>query len=503
MIAVLRREWISAWRDRRGYWLRGLYAGVLLLVGTSLWVVYGAISAVEEVDFAQTTWEWMRLLAAGQFVLVTALGAVVCARTVVQEKESGALELLLLSRLSAMEILAAKALSELVEAAFVLVAGLPVLVFFMVFGGISAADLASIHVLLMAQLAFVAAVAIGFAVFFERFPPVMAATVGTIVGVAVATELRTPPAWVDAMLPYRVMQADLRAPGAQLGSALASLAAMIALLAAVVAGASVFLERRVLTSPGRGLPMSRGRSPSRLAGRVASWWPVRALFGVRWRGRNPMLERDGRIGERGRLALAAWYAMYAAVAGVILVRGLAVYPRGAADEQVMMSLCGLGAAAVAGTIAAAVSIAAEKRRGVTEVLLGADVDPREIVDGKLAGALLVAGYVAVPALAQLWGFVWFADLAGSVGMQWRATFALPLALAAGVPWGMAIASRGRGGTYCAALGVVAAVFSCAAAAAVAAFPSVIAQGVFAAMAASWAFALYAIAVRSFRRNAMR
>jgi len=216
-----------------------------------------------------------------------------------------------------------------------------------------------------------------------------------------------------------------------------------------------------------------------------------------------MLERDGRIGERGRLALAAWYAMYAAVAVVLLLRGLAVSPRGAADEQVMMSLCGLAAAAVAGTIAAAVSIAAEKRRGVTEVLLGADVDPREIIDAKLAGALLVAGYVSVPAFAQLWGFVWFADLAGSDAIQWRATFALPLALAACLPWGLAIASRGRGGTYCAALGVVAATISVAAAAAVAAVPSVIAQGVFAAMAASWALALYAVSVRSFRRNAMR
>ena len=127
MIAFLtlaQREWKTAWNDGAGYFLRGLYAGLLLVGGATAWIVACVVERLEPEDYA----EYSRLLFAwffrAQFALATFLATVSFARAFTREKERKSLDLLLVSPASSFAILLAKALGDFAGMSGVLLAGL-------------------------------------------------------------------------------------------------------------------------------------------------------------------------------------------------------------------------------------------------------------------------------------------------------------------------------------------------------------------------------------------
>jgi len=120
------------------YAARGVYAGTLLLLISTAWLVLTGTQIVRDVsDLAQFAGLVFQILAPLQLALAVFFSAMLAASAVAQEKDRKTFVLLLLSRLTNQELVLGKLLASLLNVLVMFAAGLPVFVLLSLMGGIS------------------------------------------------------------------------------------------------------------------------------------------------------------------------------------------------------------------------------------------------------------------------------------------------------------------------------------------------------------------------------
>ena len=125
------------------YIARAVYAGMLLLIVATCWLVVTGTQAIETAGetgrFAATL---LRILAHLQLVLAALAAAAVSAVSVTSEKDRRTLELLLVSSLTDAEIVLGKLAASLLQVLLLLLSAIPVFALVSLFGGVTNVQLA-------------------------------------------------------------------------------------------------------------------------------------------------------------------------------------------------------------------------------------------------------------------------------------------------------------------------------------------------------------------------
>jgi ABC-type transport system involved in multi-copper enzyme maturation permease subunit len=140
---VFTREVVIAPRRTRIYIARGAYAGALLLLICTAWLVLTGTQIVRDVsDLAQFAGLVFQILAPLQLALAVFFSAMLAASAVAQEKDRRTFVLLLLTNLTNRELVLGKLLASLLQVLVMFAAGLPVFILLSLLGGISATQIA-------------------------------------------------------------------------------------------------------------------------------------------------------------------------------------------------------------------------------------------------------------------------------------------------------------------------------------------------------------------------
>ncbi len=144
---VFTRELVTAPRRPKFFLYRSVYAGSLLLLMCTAWLVLAGTQVIRNIgDMSQFGGMLFQLLAPIQLALAVFFAAMMSASAVAQEKDKQTLILLLMTRLTNSELVLGRLCSSLVNILVMMLAGLPVFMFSMLFGGISLSQVISVFV---------------------------------------------------------------------------------------------------------------------------------------------------------------------------------------------------------------------------------------------------------------------------------------------------------------------------------------------------------------------
>jgi ABC-type transport system involved in multi-copper enzyme maturation permease subunit len=371
--AVFDREAATAPRARGLYVARAVAAATLLAVAATCWLVVTGSQAITTAgDTARFSATLLRILAPLQLALAMLAAALSAAVAVAVEKDRRTLELLLVSRLGDAQLVVGKLAGSLLRVLVVLASTVPVFALLALLGGVTPAQLARMFVVTVAAALAAASIANAVAFWKDTSFQALAVTAGALVAWLAAGEAvaaRFGPAAAAAVSPARGALAAL-APGA--GGFLPALLAVCG--AVVVATTTVAVARvRAWNTAGE----RRGRAPT-ATGRPA----VRRVWA------NPVLWREIRTRAHGRamaFVRVAWLALFAAAVAGVAGQARAPRPDGlavaiAVVPPMLASLLAVAALAVT-------SVTSERDRGTFDLLLVSDLEPAELVWGKLGGVL--------------------------------------------------------------------------------------------------------------------
>ncbi len=135
---VFTREITIAPRRDWTYIVRSVYAGLLLLLVSTAWLVVSGTQLITDPgDFARFGAMLFQFLAPVQLVLAVFFAAVLAAGAVAQEKDRKTLLLLLLTRMSNSELVLGKLFASLLNIMMMLAVSVPVFMFIAMLGGVS------------------------------------------------------------------------------------------------------------------------------------------------------------------------------------------------------------------------------------------------------------------------------------------------------------------------------------------------------------------------------
>ncbi|MGI9178638.1 MAG: ABC transporter permease [Pirellulales bacterium] len=385
--AVCEREVLVAPRSRGLFMARAVYAGALLGIVATCWLVVTGTQAITTIgDTARFGGTLMRILGPLQLVLAMLSAALMSVIAVGVEKDRRTLELLLVSRLDDAQLVLGKLSGSLLRTGLLLLAAVPVFALAAAFGGVTAAQIARMFVVTAAAAAVAASVANAVAFWRDTTFQSLAITSFALVawlalGEAVAAT-RGPDA-AAALSPARGLFASLSPDGG--GMLLPFLAVCGGAIAVSTAWAVTRMRSWNTVVPLRPRFADEGGAGA-TAGRRAS----REVW------RNPVLWREIRTRAHGRAMIVvrlAWLLLFAvAVAGVVaqsrsprpdrVAVAVAVVP------MVLASLLTMAALAVT-------SVTTERDRGTFDLLLVSDLEPKEFVWGKLLGVLGSAAEIVI------------------------------------------------------------------------------------------------------------
>ena len=158
--AVLERELRFAPRARGLFVARAVYAGTLLAIIATCWLVVTGTQPVSTAgDTARFGATLLRILGPLQLCLAMLAAALTGAVTVTAEKDRRTLELLLVSRISDGELVLGKLAASVVRVLLLLLAAVPVFAIAGLFGGVLPAQLARLFVVTVAAALAAASVA--------------------------------------------------------------------------------------------------------------------------------------------------------------------------------------------------------------------------------------------------------------------------------------------------------------------------------------------------------
>ena len=409
--AVCEREMRAAPRSQGLFVARAVYAGTLVGIVATCWlVVTGTQSVATLGDSSRFAATLLRILGPLQLALAMLAAALAAAVSVSVEKDRRTLELLLVSRLGDAQLVVGKLVGSMVRVLLLLASAVPVFALVALFGGVTPAQLARLFAVTVAAALAAASIANAIAFWKDTTFQALAITAAVLVawlaiGEAVAARWGAEAA--AAVSPARGIFAALEpAAGGFLGGLLAVCAGVILVTNAV----AVPLARRWNT----------GGEPRRPAVATAA-----SRRGRREVWDNPVLWREIRTRAHGRamvIVRLAWLAIFAAAAAGIVAQARAARPDrlGVALAVVPPALASLLAVAAL----AVTSITSERDRGAFDLLLVSDLEPREIVWGKLLGVLGAAREIVVLPLVLCAGLV----AAGLVSLEHGLYLVLGLAL---------------------------------------------------------------------------
>ena len=150
---VFSRELVTAPRRSRLFIYRTVYAGSLLLLMCTAWLVLAGTQVIRDVsDMARFGGILFQLLAPIQLALAVFFAAMMAASAVAQEKDRQTLILLLMTRLTNNELVLGRLFSSLLNILVMVLAGLPVFMFAMLFGGIAPGQVISVFAVTVATV---------------------------------------------------------------------------------------------------------------------------------------------------------------------------------------------------------------------------------------------------------------------------------------------------------------------------------------------------------------
>jgi hypothetical protein len=145
--AVCEREVLVAPRSRGLFMARAVYAGALLGIVATCWLVVTGTQAITTIgDTARFGGTLMRILGPLQLVLAMLSAVLTSVIAVGVEKDRRTLELLLVSRLDDAQLVLGKLSGSLLRTGLLLVAAVPVFALAAAFGGVTAAQIARMFV---------------------------------------------------------------------------------------------------------------------------------------------------------------------------------------------------------------------------------------------------------------------------------------------------------------------------------------------------------------------
>jgi len=150
---IFTRELVTAPRRPRLFVYRSVYAGALLLLMCTAWLVLAGTQVIRNVsDMARFGGILFQLLAPIQLALAVFFAAMISASSVAQEKDRQTLILLLMTRLTNSELVVGRLFSSLLNIVVMVLAGLPVFMFAMLFGGVAPSQVISVFVVTLATV---------------------------------------------------------------------------------------------------------------------------------------------------------------------------------------------------------------------------------------------------------------------------------------------------------------------------------------------------------------
>lgn len=379
-------------RTRAAFVSRAVYCGALLGIIATCWLVVTGSQAVSTAgDTARFAATLLRILTPLQLALAMLAAALTAATAVSLEKDRRTLELLLVSRLSGMQLVAGKLAGSLVRIVLLLVAAVPVFALAAAFGGVTAGQLA--RAFLATAAAAVAAASIANAVAFWRDTTFQALAITAFflaawIGVGEAVAVRAGVDVAAGLSPARAVLAALAPAG---GRELLPFLGVCGSLVVASTTVAVTLLRTWNTAREQRQVARGSAAPQAGRRRAREVW------------RNPVLWREVCTRAHGRTMLfvrLAWFLLF-----VVAVTGLAGEARAERPERLMIALAVIPmtlASLLAVAALATTSITTERDRGAFDLLLVSDLEPGEFVWGKLWGVLIAAReIVALPLLLCL------------------------------------------------------------------------------------------------------
>jgi ABC-type Na+ efflux pump permease subunit len=388
--AVGEREVLVAPRSRGLFMARAVYAGALLGIVATCWLVVTGTQSVATIgDMARFGGTLMRILGPLQLVLAMLSAALTSVIAVGMEKDRRTLELLLVSRLDDAQLVLGKLSGSLLRTGLLLLAAVPVFALAAAFGGVTAGQIVRMFVVTAAAAAVAASVANAVAFWRDTTFQSLAITSFALVawlalGEAVAAT-RGPEA-AAAISPARGLFASLAPNGGTMLLPFLAVCGGAIVVSTAWAVARVRAWNTVVLLRPRSVEHGDGES-SRGRGSREVW-------------SNPILWREIRTRAHGRAMIVvrlAWLLLFAvAVAGVVAQarspRPDRVAVAAAVVPMVLASLLTVAALAVT-------SVTTERDRGTFDLLLVSDLEPREFVWGKLLGVLGSAAEIVLLPLA--------------------------------------------------------------------------------------------------------
>ncbi|MBX7166665.1 MAG: ABC transporter permease [Pirellulales bacterium] len=459
---VFSREAVTLPRRRRFFIARITYAGMLLVLACTAWLVVTGTSVVRGVDdLARFGAILFQLLAPLQLALAVFFSALAAAGAVAQEKDRRTLVLLLLTQLNNSELVLGKWLASLLSVLALLAAALPVYALLLALGGVSWAQLGwSFAVTLASALAAgslgstvalwrektfqtLALVTLALAAWLVGWEVVRAGVLGeSFYGVASAT-------WAAAFSPWQAVLAAVR-PDGHLGPPIGPFPGPLTLfvafsLAVTVCLSAVAILRVRVWNPSRearpatdetwtggslwetitgrieaepaaateasatGVALSIGDIVRKRRERApAATLPAPPLRLHRQVWDNPILWREVRTWAYGRkiIVVQLAYLSLAVLAAAALV-SMVGSPGGLTRAQASLALVPLFVLSLVLINAQAVTALTGERDGrAIDLLLVSDLSPAEFIFGKLGGIFYnVKEVVLAPLL--LCGYLWW------------------------------------------------------------------------------------------------
>ena len=164
---VFRREIITALRSWRTFFAVSIYVGALLAIAALLLFVVIRIDFVHGFN-PQSAITVYNLLSGIQLGLILLLVPAITAGQINGERERQTLDLMLVTKMSALTIVTGKLLSALMLVLLMILAGVPVFGVFVYFGAVSALNIMALTVFMLVTATMVGSVSILCSVLFRR-----------------------------------------------------------------------------------------------------------------------------------------------------------------------------------------------------------------------------------------------------------------------------------------------------------------------------------------------
>lgn len=427
---ILAREWLVTPRKLRFYLQRVVFVAVLFSLVCTAWALMAGIQHVRNLgDLARFGGLVFQIVVPLELIVSLFLATVSAASSVSQEKDRRTLILLLLTRLTSVEIVLGKLTATLIAVANLILSALPLLLMIAILGGVSAAQVFAATAIILVTSAWAGALANMVAFWREKTFQTLAISLLAIVGwlvfceaIAVHSFSAIDPKWAELLSPIRAVWAVCQPIPADTWSfipgGVATAHSALGVCATVLFCTVAVLRLRTWNPsqqvrPQAPEPDENYATAGPTATREPRSWKVRAPRPM-WN--NPVLWREMCTWAYGRKLLLirlAYIALFAAaVTGLYwsVSSGVALQRSRLADELIPVSARILTPFFVVSFVminALAVNSITNERDGqALDLLLATQITPAQFLLGKLIGVLYVTKEMVVLPMA-LTAYLWW------------------------------------------------------------------------------------------------